>query len=75
MPSGAKLVVEALRREGVKAIFGIPGLSNMPIYDELIEYLREEEIKHILMKHEQGAAHAADGYARVSGSPGVCTAT
>jgi acetolactate synthase-1/2/3 large subunit len=75
MPSGAKLVVEALRREGVKAIFGIPGLSNMPIYDELIEYLREEEIKHILMRHEQGAAHAADGYARVSGSPGVCTAT
>ncbi|MEM1982801.1 MAG: acetolactate synthase large subunit [Sulfolobales archaeon] len=75
MPTGAKLVVEALRREGVKAIFGIPGLSNMPIYDELIDYLRNEEIKHILMRHEQGAAHAADGYARVSGSPGICTAT
>ncbi len=75
MFTGAKLVVEALRREGVKVIFGIPGLSNMPIYDELIEYLRNEEIKHILMRHEQGAAHAADGYARVSGVPGVCTAT
>ncbi len=75
MPTGAKLVVETLRREGVKVVFGIPGLSNMPIYDELIDYLKNEEIKHILMRHEQGAAHAADGYARISGRPGVCTAT
>lgn len=75
MATGAKLVVEALRREGVKAVFGIPGLSNMPIYDELLEHLANEEMKHILMRHEQGAAHAADGYARISGKPGVCTAT
>lgn len=75
MPTGAKLVVEALKREGVKTIFGIPGLSNMPIYDELVDYLRNEEIRHVLMRHEQGAAHAADGYARISGKPGVCTAT
>lgn len=75
MPTGAKLVVEALRREGVKVVFGIPGLSNMPIYDELLDYLVNEEIKHVLMRHEQGAAHAADGYARISGKPGVCTAT
>lgn len=75
MVTGAKLVVEALRREGVKVIFGIPGLSNMAIYDELYDYISNDEIRHILMRHEQGAAHAADGYARITGRPGVCTAT
>ncbi len=75
MVTGAKLVVEALKREGVKVIFGIPGLSNMAIYDELYDYISNEEIRHILMRHEQGAAHAADGYARITGRPGVCTAT
>lgn len=75
MPSGARLVVEALKREGVRAVFGIPGLSNVAIYDELLDYMTNDGIRHILMRHEQGAAHAADGYARTLGKPGVCTAT
>lgn len=56
-------------------IFGIPGLANMPFYDELYYELQNQEIRHVLMRHEQGAAHAADGFSRASGFPGVVTAT
>ncbi|AFZ69939.1 acetolactate synthase, large subunit, biosynthetic type [Caldisphaera lagunensis DSM 15908] len=75
MVNGSRLVVESLKREGVKVIFGIPGLSNMSIYNEFYDEVNSGEIRHILMKHEQAAAHAADGYARALGVPGVCTAT
>lgn len=75
MPTGARLLVDALKREGVKVIFGIPGLTNMPFYDAFLEDLERGELRHVLMRHEQAAAHAADGYARVTGFPGVCTAT
>jgi acetolactate synthase-1/2/3 large subunit len=75
MPTGARLTIDALKREGVKVIFGIPGLSNMQLYDAFVEDLMNGELRHVLMRHEQAAAHAADGYARASGIPGVCTAT
>ena len=75
MPTGARILVDSLKREGVKVIFGIPGLSNMQIYDAFVEDLQNGELRHVLMRHEQAAAHAADGYARASGVPGVCTAT
>ncbi len=70
--SGAEIVVECLKKEGVKVVFGIPGGAIMPLYDILH---REASLKHILTKHEQGAVHAADGYARVTGKVGVCMAT
>jgi len=70
--SGAQAVVEALKRQKVKAIFGIIGGAVLPIYDVLYE---TPEIRHILARHEQCAAHAADGYARASGQLGVCMAT
>jgi len=69
--SGAEALVEALKREGVEVIFGIIGGAIMPVYD----VLRDSGIRHILVRHEQCAAHAADGYARASGKPGVCMAT
>jgi len=69
---GARILLESLKKEKVKVIFGIPGGATIPIYDELYS---ETEITHILMRHEQGAAHAADGYARASGKHGVCMAT
>ncbi|RJS82083.1 biosynthetic-type acetolactate synthase large subunit [Candidatus Bathyarchaeota archaeon] len=69
--SGAEALVKALEKEGVKHIFGIPGGATLPIYDVLYD----SDIRHILVRHEQAAAHAADGYARVSGRPGVCFAT
>ncbi|BBG23999.1 acetolactate synthase large subunit [Sulfuracidifex tepidarius] len=75
MPTGARLTIDALKREGTKVIFGIPGLSNMQLYDAFVEDLMNGELRHVLMRHEQAAAHAADGYARASGIPGVCTAT
>ena len=71
MPSGSDIMVEALKREGVKDAFGIPGGAIMPFYDRL----KDSGIRHILMRHEQGAAHAADGYARALGRPGLCIAT
>lgn len=71
MKTGAKTLIEALRREGVDTIFGYPGGSVLPIYDELYD----SSIRHILVRHEQAAAHAADGYARASGRVGVCLAT
>ena len=70
--TGAKAFVEALKRQKVDVIFGIPGGAVIPIYDVLYD---TDEIKHVLMRHEQCAAHAADGYARASGKVGVCMAT
>ena len=69
--SGAKALIESLKKQKVEVIFGIPGGSVLPIYDVLYD----SEIRHILMRHEQCAAHAADGYARASGRVGVCMAT
>ena len=69
---GARALMEALRREGVEVIFGYPGGALLPIYDVLYD---TKDIRHILVRHEQGAAHAADGYARASGKVGVCMAT
>jgi acetolactate synthase-1/2/3 large subunit len=71
MKTGAKILVESLQREGVETIFGYPGGVVLPIYDELYE----SPLRHILVRHEQAAAHAADGYARASGRVGVCLAT
>jgi len=70
--SGAQALVEALRREGVEHLFGHPGGASLPIYDALYD---AEVTQHILVRHEQVAAHAAVGYARASGKVGVCTAT
>ncbi len=70
--TGSKALFEALKAEGVKHIFGIPGGAIIPVYDALYD---EHEIRHILTRHEQGAAHAADGYARALGKPGVCMTT
>ena len=69
--TGARALVEALKKEGVSTVFGIPGGANLPIYDEFYN----SEIHHILCRHEQGAAHMADGFARASGKVGVCMAT
>ena len=69
--NGAQMVVKALEDEGVSTIFGIPGGTVLHLYDALYD----SKINHILMRHEQAASHAADGYARVSGRPGVCIAT
>jgi acetolactate synthase-1/2/3 large subunit len=71
MKTGAKILVESLQREGVRTIFGYPGGVVLPIYDELYN----SSLQHILVRHEQAAAHAADGYARASGRVGVCLAT
>lgn len=68
---GADFVVKALEREGVDFVFGYPGGAIMPVYDALVE----AKFKHVLVRHEQGAALAADGYARASGKVGVCLAT
>ena len=69
--SGAKALIKSLENEGVKVIFGIPGGAILPVYDAL----RDSSIRHVLVRHEQCAAHAADGYARASGRVGVCMAT
>lgn len=71
MLSGARALVKALENEGVEVVFGIPGGAIMPVYDELLS----SGIRHILARHEQSAAHMADGYARVTGRPGVVMAT
>jgi acetolactate synthase-1/2/3 large subunit len=71
MKTGAKILVEGLQREGVETIFGYPGGVVLPIYDELYD----SSLRHILVRHEQAAAHAADGFARASGRVGVCLAT
>jgi acetolactate synthase I/II/III large subunit len=69
--TGAQILLECLKREGVKVIFGYPGGQVLPIFD----CLYDSDIRFILTRHEQGAAHAADGYARATGKPGVCLAT
>ena len=71
--TGADAVIQSLKAEGVKTIFGYPGGAIMPIYDALFDHL--EEVNHVLTRHEQGAIHAAQGYARTSGKTGVVFAT
>ncbi|WBL26874.1 biosynthetic-type acetolactate synthase large subunit [Zunongwangia sp. HGR-M22] len=71
--SGAEAVIKCLLEEGVETIYGYPGGAIMPVYDELYKY--QDKIHHVLTRHEQGATHAAQGYARVSGKVGVAVAT
>ena len=70
--TGAQILCESLVKEGVEVIFGYPGGAVLPLYDTLPQY---PQLRHILVRHEQGAAHAADAYARVTGKAGVCLAT
>ena len=69
--TGAEILWECLTKEGVDVVFGYPGGANMPIYDAMLSY----PVHHVLVRHEQGAAHMADGYARASGKVGVAMAT
>ena len=71
--TGAEIVIECLKEQGIDTVFGYPGGAILNVYDEL--YKHSDEITHILTSHEQGAAHAADGYARATGKVGVCFAT
>src|SRR6202035_5869669 len=71
-PTGAQAVVLALERVGVDVVFGIPGGAVLPAYDPLLD---SKQIRHILVRHEQGAGHAATGYAQATGRTGVCMAT
>ena len=79
--TGAEILMRSLEAEGVKTIFGYPGGAIMPVYDALYDYVdypdtpHQGTFKHILVRHEQGAAHAAEGFARVSGEVGVCLVT
>ncbi len=70
--SGAKMVVQALKEQGVEVVFGYPGGAVLPIYDEIFQ---QNDIRHILVRHEQGAVHMAEGYARSTGKPGVVLVT
>ncbi|MCL5668905.1 MAG: thiamine pyrophosphate-binding protein, partial [Gammaproteobacteria bacterium] len=70
--TGAEILVRALKDEGVEYVFGYPGGAVLHIYDALY---KQEDVQHILVRHEQGAAHAADGYARSTGRPGVVLVT
>ena len=71
--TGAQIIAECLLEQGVDTVFGYPGGAVLNIYDALYEY--QDRIRHILTAHEQGACHAADGYARATGKPGVVIAT
>ena len=71
--NGAEILIECLKEQGVDTVFGYPGGAILNVYDEL--YKHSNEIRHILTSHEQGASHAADGYARATGKVGVCFAT
>lgn len=71
--TGSQILIECLKEQGVDTVFGYPGGAILNVYDEL--YKHSDEIKHILTSHEQGASHAADGYARATGKVGVCFAT
>ena len=71
--SGSEIIIECLKEQGVDTVFGYPGGAILNLYDEL--YKHKDEIHHVLTSHEQGAAHAADGYARSTGKVGVCLAT
>lgn len=73
--TGAYALMDSLKRHGVKHIFGYPGGAILPIYDELYRFEATGDLQHILVRHEQGAAHAADGYARATGRVGVCFGT
>ena len=68
--TGAQIVIECLKEQGVDTVFGYPGGAILNVYDEL--YKHRDEITHYLTSHEQGASHAADGYARATGKVGVC---
>ncbi|MFK7753144.1 MAG: acetolactate synthase 3 large subunit [Sedimentitalea sp.] len=70
--TGAKMVVQALKDQGVDTVFGYPGGAVLPIYDEVFQ---QNDIKHVLVRHEQGAVHSAEGYARATGKPGVVLVT
>jgi acetolactate synthase I/II/III large subunit len=70
--TGAQIIMESLLAEGVDTVFGYPGGSNLPMYDALTQY---PALRHVLVRHEQAAAHAADAYARITGKAGVCWAT
>ena len=70
--TGAEMVVQALIDQGVDTVFGYPGGAVLPIYDAIFQ---QNKIKHVLVRHEQGAVHAAEGYARSTGKPGVCLVT
>jgi len=70
--TGAKIICESLIKEGVEVVFGFPGGAVLPLYDALLQY---PKLHHVLVRHEQGAAHAADGYARITEKVGVCIAT
>ena len=71
--SGSEAVIRCLLEEGVKILYGYPGGAIMPVYDELYKY--QDKIHHVLCRHEQGATHSAQGYARISGDVGVAMAT
>src|SRR5690348_64302 len=71
--TGSQALMEALIEQGVSVMFGYPGGAIMPVYDALYDY--KDKLRHILVRHEQGAAHAAEGYARVTGEPGVALVT
>ena len=68
--TGSEIVIECLKEQGVDTVFGYPGGAILNVYDAL--YKHQDEITHVLTSHEQGAAHAADGYARATGKVGVC---
>ena len=70
--NGSRMVIEAIAKEGIKTVFGYPGGAIMNVYDEIY---KQDYFRHILTKHEQGAVHAADGYARVTGEVGVAIVT
>ena len=70
--TGARMVVQALKDQGVDVVFGYPGGAVLPIYDEIFQ---QNDIRHILVRHEQAAVHAAEGYARSTGKPGVVLVT
>ncbi|TIQ29089.1 MAG: acetolactate synthase 3 large subunit, partial [Mesorhizobium sp.] len=70
--TGAEMVVQALKDNDVKHVFGYPGGAVLPIYDEIFQ---QDEVEHILVRHEQGAGHAAEGYARSTGKAGVMLVT
>ena len=70
--NGSEIIIECLKEQGVDTVFGYPGGTILNVYDELYKH---PEIRHILTSHEQGASHAADGYARATGKVGVCLAT
>ena len=70
--TGAEMVLRALADQGVEHIFGYPGGAVLPIYDEIFQ---QDRVKHILVRHEQGAGHAAEGYARSTGKAGVALVT